>query len=292
MIKTRKSSLIILSLIVSTGLTPIIIRLTQQEGMPSLVIILFRTWLVSLGLLPVVWKYYQRELMELTASQILLCAFAGLWLVFNLFSLFFALENTSVLVTSVLRRTTPLWIVIPEIILLGVSFTRRFQLSLFLTFIGVLFITLGSLTGIESGANPLLGAALACFGAISLGIYLIIGRKLSASMPSLVFSFIVFAWAALISSFIIWSMRLPILGYTAGAYVGTVLITIVAQILGHIVINAGLKYFSATAMSIILQIGVVSSAIMAFFILGETPTFIQVIGSMLVIMGIILITRN
>ena len=50
----RRALLIILTIIFSAGVTPIAIRITQSEGMPSLVIVLIRLWLVSLGLLPLV----------------------------------------------------------------------------------------------------------------------------------------------------------------------------------------------------------------------------------------------
>ncbi len=155
---TQKTVLIVLSIIFSAGVTPIIIRITQEQGMPSLVIVFIRLWIVSLGLTPIIWRHYQKELFALSKKQILLGAMAGFWLAINLLMLFFGLEYTSVLITSVLRRTTPLWIITPEILLLGAVFTRRIWLSLGLSIIGVVLITLGGGGVIETGSQPLLGA--------------------------------------------------------------------------------------------------------------------------------------
>ena len=86
--------------------------------------------------------------------------------------------------TSLLRRTTPLWIVLPEILIFGVAFSRRFWLSLPLTLIGVALVGLGGLTAIEAGSDPLLGGALALIGSLCFGAYLLIGRRLNNVIPA------------------------------------------------------------------------------------------------------------
>jgi len=62
--------------------------------------------------------------------------------------------------------------------------------------------------------------------------------------------------------------------------------------MGHMVINLGLRYFTATTMGIILQMGVVVSAVMALFMFGEVPSLLQVIGSVFVVIGVILATME
>ena len=42
----RRRGFIILMMIFSAAVTPVAIRITQDEGVPSLVIVLFRLWLV------------------------------------------------------------------------------------------------------------------------------------------------------------------------------------------------------------------------------------------------------
>jgi len=153
----RRRLLIIFTMIFSAAVTPIAIRITQSHGVPSLVIVLIRLWLVSLALLPWIWLRYRREVSSLTARQVLLSGISGFWLALNLLLLFVSLEYTSVLMTSLLRRTTPLWIVLPEILIFGVVFSRRFWLSLPLTIIGVALVGLGGLTAVEAGSDPLLG---------------------------------------------------------------------------------------------------------------------------------------
>ena len=286
----RQRLLIILTMIFSAALTPIAIRITQGEGVPSLVIVLIRLWLVSLALLPFVWLRYRREIARLTARQVLLSGISGFWLALNLALLFISLEYTSVLMTSLLRRTTPLWIVLPEILIFGVIFSRRFWLSLALTLVGVALVGFGGLTAIEAGRDPLLGGALALVGSLCFGAYLLIGRQLNNVIPPLLYSFLVFSSAALATSVFVAYSQTPITGYSARGYFWVIIVTILAQAMGHLIMNLALQHFTATALAIILQIAVVGSAVIALILFGEIPSLLQIIGSGLVIYGVVIAT--
>ena len=286
----RRRLMIMLTIIFSAGVTPIAIRITQSEGMPSHVIVFIRLWLVSLGLLPLAWTRYRAELRALTPRQWLLSGIAGFWLTLNLLLLFVALEYTSVLMTSLLRRTSPMWIVLPEILIFGVIFSRRFWLSLVLTLIGVALVGLGGLSAIEAGSDPLLGGALAICGSFCFGAYLLIGRQLNNMIPPLLYSFLVFFSAALVISIFVAASGTALVGYSTNAYVWAIVVTILAQVLGHIFMNLALQFLTATAIAIVLQVGVVLSAAIALFLFGEVPSLAQIIGSVLVIYGVVVAT--
>ena len=251
----RRRLLIIVTMIFSAAVTPIAIRITQSEGVPSLVIVLIRLWLVSMALLPWIWLRCRRELISLTRRQVLLSGISGFWLALNLLLLFVSLEYTSVLMTSLLRRTTPLWIVLPEILIFGVIFSRRFWLSLAADPHRRALVGLGGLTAIEAGSDPLLGGALALIGSFCFGAYLLIGRQLNNVIPPLLYSFLVFFSAALVTSVFVAISGTPVTGYSAQGYLWVIIVTILAQAMGHLIMNLALQHFTATALAIILQIG-------------------------------------
>lgn len=282
----RRALLIILTIVFSAGVTPIAIRITQGEGMPSLVIVLIRLWLVSLGLLPLALTRYRQDLAQLSARHWLLSGIAGFWLALNLLLLFVSLEYTSVLMTTLLRRTTPMWIILPEIFIFGVVFSRRFWLSLAVTLAGVALVGFGGLSAIEAGSDPLFGGALALCGSLCFGAYLLIGRRLNNLIPPLLYSFLVFFSAALATTAFVLYSGTPVIGYSIEGYLWALVVTVLAQVLGHLGMNLALQHFTATALSIILQVGVALSAIIALFVFGEQPSFMQVIGSGLVIYGV------
>lgn len=285
-----KRAIIMLTLVFSAGVTPIAIRIAQGEGIPSLVIVLMRLWLVSLGLLPLVWTRYRQDLLRLTRRQALLAGVAGFWLALNLLLLFVSLEYTSVLMTSLLRRTTPMWIVLPEILIFGVVFSRRFWISLVITLVGVALVGLGGLTAVQAGSDPLFGGALALVGSFCFGAYLLIGRQLNNLIPPLLYSFLVFLSAAVCISLAVAATGTPVTGYSLEAYFWTLVVTILAQVLGHLGMNLALQFLRATALAILLQVGVVASAAIALLVFGEVPSVVQVAGSALVIYGVVVAT--
>lgn len=285
-----KTAFVVFNIVFAAGVTPILIRYAQGAGVPSLVIVFIRLWLVTIALFPLIWIRYKEELFALTRRQIMLITLGGFWSALNLLMLFFALEYTSVLITSVLRRTTPLWIILPEIFLLGAVFSRRIWWSLLITFIGAILIALAGNSAIELGSQPLLGAGIAIFGAICFGIYLLIGRQLTNAMPSLLYSWSVFLSASVFITIFVLITQTPIFGYSTSGYLWALAVTFVAQVMGQLGILIGLQRFSATAMAIIVQVGVVVSAIIAVFTFNEIPTLWQLVGSLLVIVGVILAT--
>ena len=71
-----------------------------------------------------------------------------------------------------------------------------------------------------------------------------------------------------------------------------VLVALLTQILGHIPIYAALHHFSATYVSVTTQFAVILGAVFAFFLLNEVPTVIQMAGSLVVLVGILLVVKR
>lgn len=277
--------------ILAAALTPITIRYTLAEGVPSIFIVAARLVLASVILGPLVLHRYSAELRALTRRDLILAFAAGFWLAINLILLFKALEYTTVLVTSVLRRTTPLWIIGPEIIFFGAVFTRRVWVGMAITILGGLFIGLGSAGGgLGLGSAPLTGAVMAVFGAGCVGFYMLIGRQLSRKLSSLTYSWLVFTCAAVVMIVFVVVTHTPVFGYSLNGYIWVLIVTFIAQFVGHISINTGLSYFQATTISLILQMTVVGDGLLAFLFFREIPAPLQLLGSALVMVGVILAT--
>ena len=285
-----KAYLILLILIFSAATAPIVIRNAQQAGVPSLYIIAVRLLLTSLALTPVVIKKYRASLGQLQPNEWLLAIAAGFFLALNLLLLFLALEYTSVLITSVLRRTTPLWVIWLEIIFLGVAFSRNVWLGLFLTFIGSILAGFGTAGAIQSGSHPVLGALLALCGAVSIGLYLLIGRRLSRNLPPLAYSWLVFSAAALIASIAVLATGTPLTGYSPAGYLWVLIVTFLTQVMGHIPMNMSLHYFPATYISLALQVAVVVSGLLALIFFREVPSLLQIVGSLAILAGVMLVS--
>ena len=284
-----KAYFILLLVIFAAATSPIVIRNAQLAGVPSLYIIAARLILTSVILAPIVLRKHRLQIRQLPGREWLLIITSGFVFMLNLLFLFVALEYTSVLVTGVMRRTTPLWVIWLEIIFLGAVFTWNIWAGLFLTMVGTVLVAFGSGGAVQAGSNPLLGTSLALVGSVSVGIYLLIGRKFSYSLPVLAYTWLVFTCAALIAILSLILTGTPISGYSLNGYFWIIIVTIITQFLGHIPINVGLRYFHATYISIILQVAVVVSAVLAFVSFNEIPSLWQIVGSAAIMAGVVLV---
>lgn len=287
-----KGYLAALLVVLSAATTPIAIRNAQQAGVSSVYMVAVRLIVISIVLFPLVRHRHWPALQKLSRRDWGFALISGFFLAANLILLFVSLEYTSVLVNGATRRTSPLWIIGLEILFLGATFTWHVWAGLFLALIGSLLVAFGSAGAITPGSNPLLGALLGILGSICIGLYMLIGRKLSTQLPSVAYSWIVFAIAAVFTTIFAIIQRVPFSGYSWLGYFWVVVVIIIAQFVGHLAINAGLQYFPATSMSIFMLLSVALGAILAFFTLGEIPSLWQLIGSGLIVAGVFLVTAK
>lgn len=282
----------ILLVIVATTFGPITIRAAQLEGVPSLYIIAVRLLLTALVLTPFVWRDGGEKLWQMRSRDWLWAALSGLFLAINLLMLFLALQYTSVLVTGMLRRLSPLWVIGLEILFLGALFSHRVWIGLLITVAGSIVVALGSAGAIEPGSAPTFGALLAIIGSICMGFYLLIGRKLRDVLPSLAYSWLVFIIAGSLALLTALATRTPLWGYSARAYFWVLMVTLVSQIIGHIALNKTLQYVPATVISLIMQLSIVASGVVAYFAFNQQPSLWQGLGCVAIVAGVMIATRQ
>jgi drug/metabolite transporter (DMT)-like permease len=70
------------------------------------------------------------------------------------------------------------------------------------------------------------------------------------------------------------------------------LLALVPQLLGHSTFNWALGYLSAAYVSITLLGEPIGSTILAYFLLGEKPTTVKIIGAILILFGIYTASRR
>ena len=292
--------LVLAILLVAATFAPLFVRRAQLEGIPTPLIVWLRLALSAAAITPFVLRREAAALRQLRRRELLLSLAAGFWLVCNLLLFFAALEYTGILVTSVLRRTTPLWTALPEVFLLGAIFPRRLWWGIAITMLGGALVALSGgegTAGLAGGGQALgqlsasqWGALLALGGAACGAFYYVLGRYLNAHMPMLTYSWLAFAWGGLISGVLLLFWRIPLGGYSLAGYGWALSVVIIAQLVGHLAINWSVGKLHATTMSLVMQLSVVTSGLLAWLWLAELPLPGEVLGSAVVLVGVALAT--
>lgn len=294
-------SLFIAILAVSTA--SIFIRFAQTDGAPSLVIAALRLTFATLLLAPLALTRHRAELKSLTRNQITLGVASGLFLAVHFATWISSLEYTSVASSVVFVSTGPLWVALLSPMLLNEKLTSAAIVGLGLAILGGAIIGLSDACAIQNGIQcPQLGQVmqgramwgnfLALAGAWAVTGYLIIGRKLRAGMSLVPYIFLVYGMAAVALFIIMLAAGHSPFGYETKTYGWIFLLAAVPQLIGHSTYNWALRYLPAAFVAVTTLGEPIGSAILAFFILSETPAIATIIGGILILFGIYLASRN
>lgn len=293
----------LLTAILAVSTASIFIRFAQMDGAPSLVIAALRLTFATLLLAPIAVTRHRAEIRSLTRSELTLGLVSGLFLAVHFATWISSLEYTSVASSVVFVSTGPLWVALLSPMLLNERLKRAAIIGLGLALLGGIVIGLSDTCTWSSGlqcpdlnqvmqGRAVWGNFLALAGAWAVTGYLIIGRKLRANMSLIPYIFLVYGMAALTLIIIMFAAGQSPFGYEAKTYGWIFLLAAVPQLIGHSTYNWALRYLPAAFVAVTTLGEPIGSAILAFFILNETPTIAIVIGGVLILLGIYFAARS
>lgn len=267
-------------------------RIAQQHGMPTPVIITFRMFLGALVLTPFIWQHHRAEIRALSKRNLVIVLVGGIWFGIHLLSGFEALKHTTILVSGVLGGTLPIWVALLEVYLLKAHFNRVIWLGLGITLLGGVIITLAGSGDNSLGDNPALGSILALTAAVAGAIYAIVGRKVRDKVSLMPYLWLVFIVGGMTSMVVVVANQQTFVGYDSTAYFAIILLVLLPQLICHGIYNYSLRRLPATFVSVVGQLGIVISAVLAFLFFREIPNMWEIPGSIAIILGITLVNLN
>ncbi len=294
-----KAYLVILVAIVATSSAAILIRYALNETMPPLLIAGARLAVATVALTPLALKRYRTLMKGLYRSQWLLILVSGICLAVHFTAWVSSLQYTTVLVSVVIVSTGPIWVAIMEVIFLKIRLSRLVVAGLLTALAGGLLIGIplgGDAVQAAQSVNDLgatiTGAVLAWIGALSVSVYMLIGRKLRATLPVIPYVWLVYGAASICALAVIFATATPVTGYRINGYLILLAMGLVPQLLGHSSLNYLLEYFPAAIVSMFSQLEPIGSAILALVLFRELPPEQQIAGSIIIVIGVILASRG
>lgn len=221
----------------------------------------------------------------LNKRQLLLALLSGAALSLHFITWISSLNHTSVASSVVLVVTSPVWVALGSFIFLKEKPPGLMLLGIVITFSGSVIIS-----GADFSVDPssLVGNFLALAGALFVAIYLIIGRRLRASVDTFPYVAIVYGVAALVTFLFIILSKTPFYGFDTRTFILLFAIALLPQVVGHTSFNWALKYLSATVVSIVSLGEPIGASILAWLILGEKISVMQFVGGSVILFGLTL----
>lgn len=169
--------------------------------------------------------------------------------------------------------------------------TSRQLIAILITYLGVV-ITFWGEVKFESD-HLLLGGFLIFLSALTYASYLVGSGWLIPKFGAIVFT----SYAMIVSSICVIfhyliADRTSIMNYQYEVYLLGFLMAIFSTLIPSFLVSFAIKKLGASNFSIIGSIGPISTIILAYFFLNEKLSFVQVIGTLVVIIGVLVVSSK
>ena len=265
----------------------ILIRWTDE--IPSIVIAAYRLTVAGVFLAGATLKKSESLFSFNASKENKLILISGLALALHFVFWIESLKLTTIASSVALVYTLPIWAAMISRFFLKETLTQK-QL------IGILFAISGAAVigffGIDSGESSFVGNLLAVAGGFMAAVYLTIGRVIRRNKSAIAYSgsvYIIAASAVLLLTFI---FSQPLTGYSNRMYILLIMIGIIPQLIGHTSFNWALKRRSATSVSVFMLGEPIGATLLGIFFLSEIPVKGEIIGGLILLIGIYLTSSN
>ena len=269
----------------------------RSSTAPSLIIATYRMWFSVLLLLPLYFIEKRNEKKNPTSTgarsirltDIGLSVLSGLFLAIHFATWFASLKLISIAGATVLVNTQPLFVLAAGFFLYRERVRPLALLFVALTLVGIVILSVGD---ISQGGGSFTGVLLALLGAATVSGYLLIGRSVRKRLPAIRYVLIVYGVSAVSLTLVCLLGSIPLVGYPLKEYGIFLAMALFCTLLGHTVFNWALGYLKTSAISMIVLSEPVYATLLGIIIFKEIPASITMVGSVVVILGVLLFIRE
>jgi drug/metabolite transporter (DMT)-like permease len=270
----------------------VMVKLAYKYNIDALSILLLRM-LFAFPFYIAIAYFYRKEEKEVTPKKdyiwLMFFGFVGYYLA-SYFD-FVGLIYIKASLERIILFIYPTIVLLFNKLFLRKAITNVQKLAIFITYIGII-IAFGSEVSI-SGKNTYLGGVFVLLSAITYASYLVGSGWLIPKFGVMRFT----AYAMLVSCvcvFIHYGIfsKVNILNFPWQVYALGLAIAVFATVIPSFLVSISIKLINSSNFAIIAGVGPISTIILAVIFLNESLTSLQIIGTLIVISGILLISKN
>jgi drug/metabolite transporter (DMT)-like permease len=261
--------------------------LTALVVAPVLAIAFWRNAVGAVAMLPVLLTRQRATLTGLRLQDLRSSAVAGLFLAAHFAAWLPSLNMTTVAASIALVTTTPIWTALAARIS-GVHLPAAVWWGLVLAVVGAALIA-----GVDVTVSwrAVAGDGLALLGAVAAGGYVLAGARARQRLATSAYTVVCYSVCALVLAVAALLVDVPLWGFSARDWWLIAAITVVAQLLGHTLLNLVLSSVGPTVVSLAVLLEVPGSLIVALVLLDQAPPLLALPGMVAVVAGVALVVR-
>lgn len=268
--------------VISVSLSAIFVKLSSADAG---VIAFYRMLFSIMIMLPWFLMKYSHEIKELSKRDWVFSSIAGVFLSFHFILWFESLNYTSVASSTVLVTMQPLFAFIGTYLFFKEKITLQTFIAGGIAILGSVLISWGDF---QISGSALYGDILALIACALITGYLLFGQDVRKRLSLVTYTMVVYSVSTATLFFYIIVKGESFGPYPAIDWMWFVLLAIIPNLLGHNLFNWALKWTSTNVISVAILLEPVGAAILAIIIFNEYLTASQVMGGLVVILGIML----
>ena len=273
--------------IMGISLSSIFVKYSQA---PSAVTAAWRLLWTVLLMSPVVFGKQQvrSQLRQIGKKTLLLSLLSGLFLAAHFALWFESLQHTSVASSTTIVCTEVIWVALGFCVFLKGKLSPKALAAIGVTLAGSILIAWADSS---SGGNHFYGDVLALLAAVTVSVYMLIGRVVRTNVSTTVYTYLVYLSCAGALLLLCAFRGEGLTGHGFSAPVVGLLLAVFSTILGHSIFSWCLRFFSPAFVSASKLCEPVVAALLAGFLFQEIPTAMQLLGGALILGGVFYYSR-
>lgn len=268
--------------VISVSLSAIFVKLSSADAG---VIAFYRMLFSIMIMLPWFLLKYKNEIKVLSKRDWIFSSIAGIFLSFHFILWFESLNYTSVASSTVLVTMQPLFAFIGTYLFFKEKITLQTFIAGGIAILGSVLISWGDF---KISGTALYGDILALIACALITGYLLFGQDVRKRLSLVTYTMVVYSVSTVTLFFYIIVKGESFGPYPAIDWMWFILLAIIPNLLGHNLFNWVLKWTSTNVISIAILFEPVGAALLAMFIFNEYLTVSQIVGGLVVILGIML----
>ncbi|MCM3758630.1 DMT family transporter [Sporosarcina aquimarina] len=268
--------------VISVALSAIFVKLVSAEAG---VTAFYRMFFSVLLMLPIFLLKYRKEITVLKKRDWIFSTFAGVFLAFHFIFWFESLNYTSVASSTVLVTLQPIFAFAGTYFFFKERLSVKTILSAVIAISGSVIISFGDF---QLGGTAFYGDILALIGCALITAYLLFGQDVRQRLSLITYTFVVYSISSITLFFYVLIKGESFGPHSQSDWMWFVLLALIPNLLGHTLFNWAIRWVSTNAISIAILFEPVGASILAYYIFKESLSTAQIIGGIVVLLGILL----
>ena len=266
--------------VISISLSAIFVKLAEAE---SGVLAFYRMLFSVLIMSPLFFLKYKHELKSLNKKDWVFTSVAGIFLAFHFILWFESLNYTSVASSTVLVTLQPIFALAGTYLFFKEKVSIKAISATVVAISGSVLIAWGDF---RVSGDAFYGDVLALIACALITGYFLFGQEVRKRLSLITYTMVVYSVSTIVLFLYVLVVDQSFGPYDSDEWVLFLLLAIVPNLLGHNLFNWAIKYVSTNIISISILFEPIGATILAFIIFGEYLTYTQVLGGIVVIVGI------